>query len=133
MTHPWPPWTQIIQAIDSFCSKSASSRTMSADFPPSSKKSRFSDGAPFSMIRRPTAVDPVKEIRSTRGSTTRSSATELSAVVTTWSTPGGMSVRSATSRPIRVAFHGVFGAAFKITVLPTARPVPSLLIVTSKG
>ena len=52
---------------------------------------------------------------------------------TTWSTPGGKSVRSATSRPIRVAFHGVFGAAFRITVLPVAREGPSLFMVTSNG
>jgi hypothetical protein len=45
----------------------------------------------------------------------------LSEVVTTWNTPGGKSVRSATRRPMRVAFHGVLGAAFKMTVLPVAR------------
>ena len=47
--------------------KSASSRTMFADLPPSSRKSRFRVAAPFSMIRRPTAVEPVKEMRSTSG------------------------------------------------------------------
>jgi hypothetical protein len=119
--------------MDSFSSKLASSSTMSADLPPSSRKRRFREGAPFSMIRRPTAVDPVNEMRSTRGSMTRSSATWLSDVVTTWRTPGGKSVRSATSRPIRVAFHGVFGAAFRITVLPVASDGPSLFMVTSNG
>ena len=133
MTQPWPPWMQTVQAMESLASKSASSRTMSADLPPSSRKSRFRVGAPFSMIRRPTAVEPVNEIRSTRGSMTRSSATALSDVVTTWSTPGGKSVCSATSRPMRVAFHGVLGAAFKITVLPVASAWPILLMVTSKG
>ena len=133
MTQPWPPWVHTAQAKDSFSSKSASSSTMSADLPPSSRKSRFKVGAPCSMIRRPTAVDPVNEMRSTRGSVTRSSATALSDVVTTWSTPAGKSVRSATSRPMRVAFQGVLGAAFKMTVLPVARPWPSLLMVTSKG
>ena len=133
MTQPCPPWTQTVQAMDSLASKSASSSTMSADLPPSSRKSRFSVGAPFSMMRRPTAVEPVKEMRSTRGSVTSSSATALSEVVTTWRTPGGKSVCSATRRPMRVAFHGVLGAAFRITVLPVARDWPSLLMVTSNG
>ena len=106
---------------------------MSADLPPSSRNSRLRVGAPFSMMRRPTAVEPVKEMRSTRGSVTRSSATWLSEVVTTWRTPAGKSVCSATSRPMRVAFHGVLGAAFRMTVLPVASAWPSLLMVTSKG
>ncbi len=93
---------------------------MSADLPPNSRKSRLSVGAPFSMIRRPTAVEPVNEIRSTRGSVTRSSATALSEVVMTWKTPAGKSVRSAANRPMRVAFQGVLGAALRITVLPVA-------------
>ena len=133
ITQPWPPWEQIVQAMESLASKSVSSRMMSADLPPSSRNSRFRVGAPFSMIRRPTAVEPVNEMRSTRGSVTRSSATALSEVVTTWRTPAGMSVFSATSRPIRVAFQGVFGAAFRITVFPVASDGPSLLIVTSNG
>ena len=48
-------------------------------------------------------------------------------------TPGGKSVCSATSRPSRVAFHGVSGAALSTTVLPVARAWPSLLMVTSNG
>ena len=49
------------------------------------------------------------------------------------STPAGMSVRSATSRPMRVAFHGVSGAGLRTTVLPVARAWPSLASVTSNG
>ena len=53
------------------CAKfGASSSTMFADLPPSSRNTRFSVAAPFSMMRLPTAVEPVKEIRSTRGSVT---------------------------------------------------------------
>ena len=40
---------------------------MSADLPPSSRNRRFIVGAPFSMMRLPVAVEPVNEIRSTRG------------------------------------------------------------------
>ena len=44
-----------------------------------------------------------------------------------------MSVCSAISRPMRVAFHGVSGAGLSTTVLPVASAWPSLLIVTSNG
>ena len=47
--------------------RSASSSTMVADFPPSSRKRRFIVAAPFSMIPCPTAVEPVNEMRSTFG------------------------------------------------------------------
>ena len=56
--------------------KSASSSTMVADLPPSSRKTRLSVGAPFSMMRMPTAVEPVKEIRSTLGDSVSSSPTK---------------------------------------------------------
>ena len=41
-------------------------------------------------------------------------------------TPAGMSVSSAMSRPTTVAHHGVSGAGFRMTVLPAARAGPSL-------
>jgi hypothetical protein len=85
------------------------------------------------MILVPVAVDPVKEIMSTSGETVSSSPTRWSEDVTTLTTPGGMSVFSATRRPSRVAFHGVSGAGLRITVLPVARIGPSLFSVTSSG
>ena len=75
----------------------------------------------------------MKDTISTRGSVTSRSATVLSDVGTTLSTPGGMSVRSTASRPKRVAFHGVSGAGFSTTVFPVARAGPSLFRVTSNG
>ncbi len=83
--------------------KSASSNTIVADLPPSSRNSRFMVAAPFSMIRWPTAVDPVNEIRSTFGDSVSSSPTKWCEAVTTLTTPAGMSVFSAISRPRRVA------------------------------
>jgi len=44
-----------------------------------------------------------------------------------------MSVRSATRRPRRVAFHGVSGAGFRTRVFPVASAWPTLFSVTSKG
>ena len=72
--------------------KSASSSTMVADLPPSSRKRRFIVAAPFSMIRLPTTVEPVNEIRSTFGDSVSSSPTKWSDAVTTFTTPAGMSV-----------------------------------------
>ena len=66
--------------------------------------------APFSMMRCPTAVEPVNEIMSTLGDSVSSSPTRWSDDVTTLTTPAGMSVCSAISRPRNVAFHGVSGA-----------------------
>ena len=113
--------------------RSASSSTIVADLPPSSRNRRFIVAAPFSMIRFPTAVEPVKEIRSTFGESVSSSPTRWSEAVTTLTTPGGMSVRSAIKRPRRVALKGVSGAGLSTTVLPVASAWPILWIVTSNG
>jgi hypothetical protein len=98
-----------MQAMLIFASRSASSTTMSADLPPSSRKRRFIVAPPFSKMRLPVAVEPVKEMRSTSGLVVSSSPTRWSDDVTTLNTPAGMSVFSATRRPSRVAFHGVSG------------------------
>ena len=89
MAHPWPACTQTIEAIGTVEAKSASSHTIMADLPPSSRKTRLSVAAPFSMIRLPVAVDPVNEIRSTLGDSVSSSPTRWSDDVTTLTTPGG--------------------------------------------
>ena len=74
---------------------------MFADLPPSSRNTRFSVSAPRAMMRLPTAVEPVNEIMSTRGSPVSTSPTAAgSPDVTTLNTPGGMSVSSATILPI---------------------------------
>src|SRR5258705_1233812 len=113
--------------------KSESSKTIVADLPPSSRKRRFIVAAPFSMIRLPTTVDPVKEIRSTFGDNVSSSPTKWSDAVTTLMTPAGMLVFSAINRPSRVALYGVFGAGFNTIVLPVASACPIFWIDTSNG
>ncbi len=113
--------------------KSASSKTIVADLPPSSRNRRFIVAAPFSMIRLPTTVEPVKEIRSTFGDSVSSSPTKWSDAVTTLITPAGMSVFSAINRPSRVALYGVFGAGFSTMVLPVASACPIFWIDTSNG
>ncbi len=78
---------------------STSSRTIWADLPPSSRNTRLMFAAPASMIRRPTAVEPVKLTMSTSGLVVSTSPIVLSAAVTTLNTPGGMSVWSTTRWP----------------------------------
>ena len=46
--------------------------------------------------------------------------------MTMLTTPAGMSVSSAISRPSTVAHHGVSGAGLSTTVLPAASAGPSL-------
>ncbi len=62
MAQPWPAWVQTAMPIMDAMPRSASSSTIVADLPPSSRKRRFMVAAPFSMMRLPTAVDPVKEM-----------------------------------------------------------------------
>ena len=124
---PWPAWMQTVKAVPAAAeATSASSRTIAADLPPSSRKTFFSVGAAAAMMARPVAVDPVKETMSTRGSEVSRAATSLDRGVTTLSTPAGMSVRSATRRPSSAATHGVSGAGFSTTVQPAARAGPIL-------
>ena len=77
------------------------------------------------MTRRPVAVEPVKVTTSMRGSLASISPSEWSALATTFTTPAGMSVCSAISRPSMVAHHGVSGAGFSTTVQPAASAGPS--------
>ncbi len=81
--------------------RSASSRTRFTDLPPSSRNVGFSVEAAASMMRRPVAVEPVKATMSTSGEVVMTSPTRWSDDVTMLTTPGGMSVCSAMSRPRR--------------------------------
>ena len=66
---PWPAWMQTANAAaPTAAARSASSSTIAADLPPSSRNTFFSVGAAAAMIARPVAVEPVNETRSTRGS-----------------------------------------------------------------
>ena len=105
---------------------SASSSTMAADLPPSSRKTFFSVGAAAAMIARPVSVDPVKDTMSTRGSVVSRAATSVELGVTTLKTPAGMSVCSATMRASSQATHGVSGAGLRTTVQPAASAGPIL-------
>ena len=94
---------------------SRSSSRIIADLPPSSRNTLVTCWAAARMMVLPVAVEPVKEIMSTRGSSVRSAPMAGLAAEITLKTPGGMSVCSVTRRPSASALHGVCGAGFKIT------------------
>ena len=75
MAHPCPAWKHTDRPMSTADGTSASSSTMVADLPPSSRNRRFNVAAPFSMMRFPTAVEPVNEMRSTLGESVSSSPT----------------------------------------------------------
>ena len=122
MAQPWPAWVITWKAVlPTPVPRSASSRTMAADLPPSSRNTRVRLSDAAAMTLRPVAVEPVKETTSTRGSAVSAAPTWWSEEVMTLNTPGGMSVSSTTRRPSAVAVHGVSGAGLSTTVQPAAR------------
>ena len=94
---------------------------------------RFMVSADSRWMSRPTAVDPVKDTMSTRGSVMSSWAMSLSDAGTMLTTPAGMSVFSAMIRPNRNALHGVSMAGLSTMVFPVARIWPTLLLMISNG
>src|SRR3984885_13009531 len=100
--------------------RSASSSTMNADLPPSSRNTFLIVAAASAITLRPVAVEPVNETMSTRGSLANSAPTLWSLDVTMLTTPGGKSVGPAMISTSTAAHQGGSGAGFKMTVLPAA-------------
>ena len=98
--------------------RSASSRMIAADLPPSSRVQRLSCSPQSAAIFLPATVDPVNEILSTSGWVTMCSPTSRPAC-TMLSTPAG-SPASCTASASRYALSGVSGAGFSTTVEPDA-------------
>src|SRR5947209_9226185 len=97
-------------------SRSASSKIMNGDLPPSSSESFLWVSAVALRMARPTSVEPVNAILSTSGCFTSASPVEPSPV-TMFTTPGG----NATSWQMCAkasAVKGVNSAGFKTTVFP---------------
>ena len=120
IAQPWPAWEQMVKlATIAARPRSASSRTMYADLPPSSRNTFFTVSLAAAMMRRPTAVEPVKLTMSTRGSVVSTSPTSTALDEITLRTPGGRSV-SAAMRANDWVTHGVSGGPFTTTVQPAA-------------
>ena len=115
----WPWLNQIASTTPSTAlSRSASSKTMKGDLPPSSRVSDLPEPAVASRMRRPTSVEPVKAILSMPGCLTISSPV-VPSPVTMLTTPGGRPAISQISAN-RSAVSGVNSAGFSTTVLPSA-------------
>ena len=111
--------------------RSASSRMIAADLPPSSRLKRFSCSPQIEAIRRPAAVEPVKAILSTPSCRTRCSPTSRPAG-TTLTTPFGTPASSSSSA-IKKASSGVSGAGLMTMQLPESSAGASFDIVTNCG
>ena len=76
MAQPCPACEQMVKPANiAASSMSASSRTMNADLPPSSRNTFFTVSLAAAMMLRPAAVEPVKLTMSTSGSVTSTSPT----------------------------------------------------------
>jgi len=95
----------------------ASGRYSWTDFPPSSRQSRFTVGAACAAMSRPTAVEPVNDTQSTRGSLDSSRAPSAPSSTTTLSTPSGRPTSAAAS-PKTSADSGVRGLGRRTTEHP---------------
>ena len=105
----WPLFMMALgSSVGIVVARSASSRMMAADFPPSSSVQRFNRSPQSPPMRLPPTPEPVKEILSTPGCLTRCSLTSRPAG-TTESTPLG-SPASAKISASRNASNGVSGA-----------------------
>ena len=100
-------------------SSGASSKTMFAALPPSSRVSRLPEPAIARWMDLPTSVEPVNATFFTSGCETTSEPV-LPAPVTMLTTPGGSSACRQISAN-RSAVSGVVSAGFSTTVLPAAR------------
>ena len=112
-------------------SSGASSNTMLAALPPSSRVSFLPDPARVRWIALPTSVEPVKATLSTPSWPTRA-APVAPAPVRMLTTPSGSSA-SWRSSPRRRAVSGVVSAGLRTTVLPAARAGASFQAAISSG
>src|SRR5699024_8091189 len=89
---PCPAWTPTLTpAAQTAACPSASSSTLAAHLPPTSRDTSFTVSSPSAMTFLPVAVDPVNETRSTRGAVVSLPATRSERGGSTLTTPGGIS------------------------------------------
>ena len=116
----WPLCMNVPQSTPAAAmSRSASSRTMLADLPPSSSVTAFTVPDASCMMRRPTSVEPVNAVLSTMGLDASSSPTLPPGPGTTLTTPGGRSA-SWITRARSSAVTEVNDAGLMTQQLPAA-------------
>ncbi len=96
-THAWPLFIRAVKRSPSMVvARSASSSTIAADLPPSSRLTRLSCSPQTEAILRPAAVEPVKATLSMPGCATRCSPTSRPAA-TMLTTPFGQPASRSSS------------------------------------
>ena len=118
MAQPWPPWMHDERSRRRRRPKSASSSNRLTDLPPSSRNIGFSVAAAACHDAAAGGGRAGEGHHVDVGRGRQHLADEVVADVTMLTTPGGMSVFSAMSRPMRVAFHGVSGAGLSTRCCP---------------
>jgi len=103
-----------------------------ADLPPSSSATRLIPAPAVAAICRPTAVEPVKETRSTSGCPASAAPATEPTPVTRLNTPAGKPAPS-TIRANSRATSGVSSAGFSTTVQPAARAGTTLATIWCSG
>ncbi|CAM5703273.1 hypothetical protein SGRIM128S_03479 [Streptomyces griseomycini] len=112
--------------------RSALGRMTLADLPPSSRATRFTMPEAIAPMRRPTAVEPVKETRSTSGCSARAWPATGPRPVTRLNTPAGTPASCTASAKSR-AVSGVSSAGLTTTVQPAARAGATLATIWWSG
>ena len=100
--------------------KSASSRMMLADLPPSSCATRFTVGAALRATSTPARVEPVNDTMSTSGCEEMAAPTVGPSPFTRLKTPAGTPASSSTSAK-RMALNGATSEGFSTIVQPAAK------------
>ena len=131
-TQAWPLFISEANLRPSMvAARSASSRMMAADLPPSSRLTRLSCSPQIEAMVRPAAVEPVKAILSTPWWRTRCSPTSRPAGITL-TTPFGMPASSSSSA-MSMASSGVSGDGLMTIVEPDSSAGASFDMVTNCG
>mmetsp|Transcript_52576 Transcript_52576/g.72882 ORF Transcript_52576/g.72882 Transcript_52576/m.72882 type:complete len:254 (+) Transcript_52576:425-1186(+) len=110
--------------------------TMEALLPPSSRRERPKRSCTTHETLRPTAVDPVKEMRGRRGSAAMRAPTSAPVPWATARTPGGTPLRSRTSATIfevATVVSGMVSAPFQRLQLPHIMEMEAFQPKTATG
>src|SRR5699024_11577345 len=113
-------------------SRSASSKTIFADFPPNSNDTGVKLSAAFFITCLPVAVSPTNARRLTLSFTTISVPTELPGHVNMFKTPAGNPASFAIS-PSFTALNGVYDAGLITIVFPAAKAAEAFQVICIKG
>ena len=119
-------FTQVLTA-----SRSASSKTTTGAFPPSSRWTRLSVCDAARATSFPVATSPVSDTMSTPGWRTMPAPTGSPSPVMTLKTPGGKIFEASSA--MRSALRGVHSDGFKITQLPAARAGATFQMAIIRG